>query len=101
MEDTYSTNKLAVFRKRMKFTQKQVAAILGLTNVSAISNYERGVSLPSLERAFSFAIVYRVPVELLFPDLYEWLRLELRQREAQVFNLPPDPDLFSINPYRR
>jgi transcriptional regulator with XRE-family HTH domain len=97
MEGNHLTNKLAHFRKRMKFSQKQVAAILGLTNVGTLSNYERGSACPSLERAFSLAIVYRVPVEFLFPDLHDWLKAELRQRENLVFHLPEDPDLFGQN----
>jgi transcriptional regulator with XRE-family HTH domain len=76
------TNRLAYFRKRMKFSQKQVAAILGLKNVGTISNYERGKAVPSLERALAFEIVYRVPVAFIFPNLYDPLKAKLRQREA-------------------
>jgi transcriptional regulator with XRE-family HTH domain len=83
MEEEHTTNRLVLYRKRMRLSQKQVALNLGLKNVSALSNYERGASLPSLQRALGLEIVYRVPVAFLFPDLYEDTRAEIRNRESR------------------
>jgi len=83
MEEDHTTNRLVLYRKRMRLSQKQVALILGLKNVSVLSNYERGISRPSLQRALGLEIVYRVPVAFLFPDLYEQTRARIREQENE------------------
>jgi transcriptional regulator with XRE-family HTH domain len=87
MEETHTTNSLMLYRKRMQLSQKKVAWILGLKNVSVLSNYERGTSRPSLDRALGLEIVYRVPVAFLFPELYEEIRAKIRERESQTSGL--------------
>jgi len=84
MEEDHTTNRLVLYRKRMKYSQKKVARILGLKNVSVLSHYERGTTRPSLERALGLEIIYRVPVAFLFPDLYEGVRSEVRERENRI-----------------
>ena len=91
MEEVHTTNRLTLYRKRMRLSQKQVAAILGLGNAADLSRYERGKSRPTLERALALEIVYRIPVAFLFPDLYENLRAEIRDQESRmpyIFNQP-------------
>ena len=84
MEDKNTTNRLVLYRKRMRLSQKQVAAILGLRNASILSNYERGTSRPSLERALALETIYRVPVAFLFPELYERIRARVREKESRI-----------------
>ena len=84
MEEKPSINRLMLYRKRMKLTQKQVAMILGLKNAALLSHYEGGTSQPPLRRALALEIVYRVPVAFLFPELYEEIRTDIRKKESQV-----------------
>ena len=84
MEEHHTGNRLVLYRKRMKLTQKEVAMILGLKNVSVLSHYERGTSRPSLERALGLEIVYRVPVAFLFPETYEGIKAKIRSRESRM-----------------
>ena len=49
-----------------------------------VSRYERGHSLPSLALALKLGIVLRVPVEFLFPHLYDQLRLRIREEEDRL-----------------
>lgn len=93
MEDHQKDNRLMLYRKRMKLSQKEVAAILGLRSPGVLSRYERGTSLPPLERALALEIVYRVPVAFLFPEHYESMRTELRNTESQL-QLVKQPALF-------
>lgn len=78
------SNRLWKFRKRMGFTQRQVASILGYASPTPLSHYERGRKLPSLRTALKLEIVYRVPVAFLFPDLYGHLKADLRAREERL-----------------
>jgi len=74
-------NDLVLYRKRMGFTQKQVARLLGQRDATMISHYEHGRALPPLAMALSLEIIYRTPVAFLFPTLYDELRRQIRKQE--------------------
>lgn len=74
-------NNLVLYRRRMGFSQKQVARLLGHRDSSMISHYEHGRALPPLATALSLEIVYRVPVAFLFPALYDGLKRRIRRQE--------------------
>jgi transcriptional regulator with XRE-family HTH domain len=90
-------NRLVIYRRRIGFSQKQVARLLGLSGTSMLSRYEHGRSLPPLPTAFCLGIILRVPVEFLFPGLYESLRNRIRADERQ-FARPGQRVLFSQVP---
>lgn len=77
----HNQNCLAVYRRRMGFTQKQVAQLLGHRGVSMISHYEHGRSLPPLPIALSLEIILRIPVAFLFPGIYDDIKRRIRQQE--------------------
>jgi transcriptional regulator with XRE-family HTH domain len=77
-------NKLDLFRRRMRFSQRQVAHLLGHNDNSAWSDYERGDRLPSLVNALRLGIILRVQVEFLFGPLYDELRNQIRAEEEQL-----------------
>jgi len=74
-------NNLVLYRRRMGFTQKQVARLLGHRDATMISHYEHGRALPPLLMALSLEIIYRVPVAFLFPELYNQLKQQVRKHE--------------------
>lgn len=74
-------NNLVLYRRRMGFTQKQVAGLLRQRDMSMISHYEHGRALPPLAVALGLEIIYRVPVAFLFPGMYDELKQGIRQRE--------------------
>lgn len=74
-------NSLILYRKRMGFSQKYVAQLLGLKDTATLSQYERGHSLPPLTVALSLELILRVPVAFLFPCFYEELRAGIRNME--------------------
>ena len=74
-------NNLVLYRRRMGFSQKQVARLLGHRDPSMVSHYEHGRALPPLQVALGLEIVYRVPVAFLFPGMYEELRRHIRNAE--------------------
>ena len=67
----------------MGFSQKTVALLVG-KHVAMLSRYERGRSVPPLSTALKLGIILRVPVEFLFPRLYDALRHQIRRAEDQV-----------------
>lgn len=74
-------NNLALYRKRMGFSQKHVAQLLGLKDTAALCHYERGCALPPLTVALSLEVVLRTPVAFLYPRLYEELKVGIRHAE--------------------
>ena len=82
MQSLKSTqNNLVLYRRRMGFSQKQVARLLGLRDASMISHYEHGRWCPPLQIALSLEIVLRTPVAFLFPQLYDNLKRQIRDTE--------------------
>lgn len=49
-----------IFRKNMKLTQKELAAMCGVS-VNTISSIERGTFLPTIELCFKLALALNVP----------------------------------------
>src|SRR5258708_25982012 len=83
-KNKHKPNQLDIYRRRMKFSQRQVAHLLGHKDNSAWSDYERGERLPSLQNALRLGIVLRVPVEFLFYALNEDLRNQIRAEEGRL-----------------
>jgi len=83
-QDKQKQNNLILYRRRMGFTQKHVARLLGQTDATMISHYEHGRALPPLATALALEIIYRVPVAFLFPAVYDDLRIQIRQHEERL-----------------
>src|SRR5713101_3134855 len=74
-------NSLVIYRRRMGFSQKTVAKLLGHKDATLLCMYERGRILPPLAAALGLGIILRVPIEFLFPGLYDELKSRIRQQE--------------------
>ncbi len=68
----------------MMFTTEHVAHLLGHHDTSTFRDYERGERLPSLVNGFRLGIILRIPLEFLFPDLYDELKKEIRAEEERM-----------------
>ena len=74
-------NNLMLYRRRMGFSQKTVAQMLGHKDATLLCTYEHGRILPPLAAALGLGVILRVPVEFLFPGLYDDLKSRIRQQE--------------------
>lgn len=84
-------NKLWNARKRTGLELKQVARLASKTT-EEISRYERGLNEPILKTALKLEIIYRMPVKLLFPELFKELETEVAEIRKQYSF--PDNDWF-------
>lgn len=82
-------NDLVIYRRRMGFTQKRVAELLGKSDATMITHYEHGRALPPLAVALSLEIIYRVPVAFLFPGMYDDLKRRIRADEESTVRQQP------------
>jgi transcriptional regulator with XRE-family HTH domain len=86
-------NQIEAYRRRMTFSTGHVARLLGHGDTSTYRDYERGERLPSLVNAFRLGIILRVPLEFLFPDLYDELKKAIRAEEERLA-MPVQQPLF-------
>lgn len=81
------SNDLVQYRKRMRFTQLEVIRLLGWKNIKGLALLESGQRIPTLITALKLGIIYRIPTDFLYRELYEQLRSELRAKE--LVQAPP------------
>ena len=94
MNQHQKQNRLAMYRRRMRYSQRSVAHLLGHKSHAAVSSYEHGRVLPKLEIALRLEIILRTPVAFLFPDLHDSLKKEIRDREGSMAGYGQQQALF-------
>ena len=77
-------NLLWLYRKRLGFSQKQVATLLGHHTTSHVSDYERGVRRPSLETVLKLSIILRMPTAGLYQGLYPKLKRQVQKARKRL-----------------
>ena len=77
-------NYLRMYRKRSGFSQAEVARLLGGTNGTNISRYERGSRLPSLETALALAAIFKTPIHELFSGVYEYIEAHISEQAEHL-----------------
>jgi transcriptional regulator with XRE-family HTH domain len=83
-------NNLRQARHRAGLERKQVAFLLSKKSTDELSRYERGIYPPNLKTALRLEIIYKMPVRLLFQELFEQLRAEIGDMRAKQSSLLPD-----------
>jgi transcriptional regulator with XRE-family HTH domain len=81
-------NTLRLHRKTVGYTQKQVAALLGLHDSVPISLWEKGTKLPNTENLIKLSVIYRTYPNDLYDDLFYAYRQELKVKELEQFRTP-------------
>jgi transcriptional regulator with XRE-family HTH domain len=74
-------------RKRSGLGQKNVAFLLGHETHTKISLYENGQSIPTLQTALRLEAIYKVPVRILFYNLFRngtWEVVERSLKRKQL-----------------
>lgn len=84
MKGKKTYNNLRRFRRARGYTQKEVAAMLGLKTSSIISRWEKGTRLPDTVNALKLAALYRSAVDVIYQDLRLKLADEIVGRERAV-----------------
>ncbi len=82
-EEKKNKNALVLYRRRMGMSQRTVARLLGHKDATLLCMYERGRMLPTLSAGLALGVILRVPVEFLFPELYDKLKNQIRRQEEQ------------------
>lgn len=86
MEDErrHIPNRLRKFRKLTGYTQKDVAALIGVQSTDRISLWEQGFAFPSVVNLIKLSIIYHVFPTDLYYDLMRELRREIEERKRSL-----------------
>jgi transcriptional regulator with XRE-family HTH domain len=64
-------NDLLAHRERARLLQSDVARQIGIRGTERISRWERGLATPSLLNLFKLAVLYGVPPQTLYREVFE------------------------------
>ena len=84
MEQSRFPNRLKKFRRLFCFSQKQVASMLGLTDTSPLSRWEKGLLLPNIGHLFRLARIYKTMPNELYFDLWQNISQEIISKEKNL-----------------
>jgi transcriptional regulator with XRE-family HTH domain len=76
-------NELEIIRRGRGLSRKEVSRLLGYRGTSALSKYERGISMPPLQTALGLEIILRSPIAFLWPSRYRDLQEQIRTQEGE------------------
>jgi len=62
------------------YSEKQVAAYLGIKNQEIITRWEKGESMPSTIKLLMLCSLYKVLLPHMYPDLYKKINAELNAK---------------------
>ena len=82
-------NSLCKHRKAAGLLQIEVAHALGLGTIERISKWENGHSIPRGQSLFQLALLYGVPSQQLFSEIYQSSPAVERIPEPQGFTMVP------------
>ncbi len=76
-------NRLRKYRRIMGYTQVQVAALLGLSCKSRVSEWELGKRFPGIKNLIKLSILYATLIDSFYPDLRQAIRQDFAGRNAK------------------
>ena len=74
-------NRLKRYRRLFSFSQKEVAALLGLNDTSPLCRWEKGISLPGVMHLFGLARIFKVMPNEMYFDLWQNISKEISVKE--------------------
>ena len=88
-------NQIQKYRQKRQMSIEDMARLLNYASNKSYWEWEVGRRMPTLENALRLSYALRCPVEVLFFDLYDLLRREVKEREERLFkNRPRTRPLF-------
>jgi DNA-binding XRE family transcriptional regulator len=80
MKNLKSANRLRTHRRKSGLSQRQIGQLLGYQKDGQVSRHEGSKATPLLVSAFGYQVIFRVPIHVLFPGLYEGVRESVEER---------------------
>lgn len=84
MEQSRFPNRLKKYRRYFLFSQKEVAALLGLPDTSPLSRWEKGLVFPNIAHLFRLCRIYKTMPQELYSDLWRKVSDEIAVAEKNL-----------------
>jgi len=79
-----ASNYLKAHRKRSGLSQRDVGKLLGYRDPGQISRHERAMSVPPLEAALAYEMIFRTPVAAIFSDMRETIARDIEPKLREM-----------------
>jgi transcriptional regulator with XRE-family HTH domain len=77
-------NYLRTHRKKVGFSQKDIAFLVGCEHVGKISRYESCKQIPHLTTVIAYEVIFRTPSHALFQGIFETIESDIRVRAKRL-----------------
>lgn len=78
-------NYVRTHRQRHALSPGDLALLINQENATAISHYESGRRVPTLEGALALQVVFGLAPREMFPDFYEYVQDAVMRRAAELY----------------
>ena len=73
-------------RKLLRYSMTQVAQLLDLQSTAPLSQWEKGIVMPSVLNLIKLSLLYRTYPNELYPEYFSDLMKLLREKEQELLN---------------
>ena len=80
-----------MYRNRAGLFQREVAQALKLECTDRLSKWKVGHAIPSIINLFRLAIIYKVPPQELYPEMWEEIAGQIEQNRMRT---QTSPDIY-------
>lgn len=84
MKNHRAPNYLKTHRRRLGLTQREIGKLLGYSDPGQISRHERATSVPPLEAALAYEVIFHVPIALIFVGIRDAIARDVDARLAEL-----------------
>lgn len=77
-------NYLRTHRRRVGFTQSELAILLGFKDAAQVSRYESNSHHPTLKTALAYEALFGAPLSELFAGVYQEVEREISRRVLRL-----------------
>ncbi len=77
-------NYLRLYRKRLGFSEHEIALLLGVRHGSQVSRYEHFYRVPSLRTALAYHAIFRTSNPEIFGGLFQKVEGQVRKRARRL-----------------
>lgn len=79
-EGQHYPNKLQTFRRSAGFQQRQVAALLKISNPATVSDWENCKKMPSGTNLIKLCILYNATPQEMYHDYFQQLKIDFPKK---------------------
>jgi transcriptional regulator with XRE-family HTH domain len=84
MEQCRFPNRLKKYRRYFCFSQKEVAQVLGLSDTSPLSRWEKGLVFPNISYLFRLCRLYKTMPQELYAELWENVSSDMAKAQINL-----------------